>query len=217
MRKNVTTKNGAEAKGWKGRRVELSVTLCILALSSFLFSRFVMWVEERSGVMLDDPVLRVFSPFDLTWPIFVVIYGGLLFGVVTLFSSPSRLLLTMQSYALLLLVRIVAMYTAPFAPPQEMIVLLDPVAGLGPGGAMTNDLFFSGHTATLFLFVLTARKRSHRIFFLVLTIALGAMLLIQHVHYTVDVLAAPFFSFGCFALVRKVRGSLNMQPTEGKS
>ena len=190
---------------WSQRRKELVLTLLLLVLALFLFSRFVMWVEERPGVVLNDPLLSILSPVDLTWPIFVLIYGGLLFGLLSLLTSPDRLLLTLRSYTLLLLVRIVAMYLTPFAPPEGMILLNDPVAGLGPGGAMTNDLFFSGHTATLFLFVLTARTGTLRIIFLLMTTILAVMLLMQHVHYTVDVLAAPFFAFGCYVLARRIR------------
>ncbi|MGE3801904.1 MAG: phosphatase PAP2-related protein, partial [Candidatus Kapaibacterium sp.] len=158
-----------------------------------------------SGVVLDDPILNLITPVDLTWPIFALIYGGLLLAVTRLLPSPDALLLTIRSYTLLLLVRIVVMFLAPFAQPDGMILLRDPVAGLGPGGAMTNDLFFSGHTATMFLFFLTAQERRFKSIFLLLTVLLGVMLLMQHVHYTVDVVAAPFFTFGCFVLAQKIK------------
>ena len=193
---------------WKERRGELLLTLLLLGITLFLFSRFVMWVESRPGVALDDPFLALFSPIDLTWPIFAVIYGGIFLGLFRLWRRPDALLLMVQSYILLLLIRITAMYVTPFAPPEEMIVLSDPVAGLGPGGAMTNDLFFSGHTATIFLFYLTTVDRLSQRIFLVLTILLAFMLLFQHVHYTVDVLAAPFFAYGAYRIARIIRNQL---------
>lgn len=189
---------------WRVRKREFVLTLIALILMLVLFSRFAVFVEGRPGVVLDDPLLRLLPSFDLTWPIFVVIYGGILLGVVTLARLPDALLLAMRSYVLLLVVRIAAMYVAPFAPPEKMILLIDPVAGIGPGNALRNDLFFSGHTATLFLLSLTSVPSHLRRLFLVLTILLGAMLLLQHVHYTVDVLSALFFTWGCYSLSKKL-------------
>jgi hypothetical protein len=72
---------------------------------------------------------------------------------------------------------------------------------------ITKDLFFSGHTSTLFLLFLIARKRALKIFFLAITLAVAMFLLKQHVHYTIDVLAAPVFAWIsyriCFNRVKK--------------
>ena len=167
-------------------------------LALIFYSRFAMWVEGRPGVVLDDPLLALLPSINLTWPIFLLLYSSILIGLAMLVRSPEALLITFTAYTLLLVVRIVAMYVAPFASPDGMIVLADPVAGIGPGGALVNDLFFSGHTATVFLLYLTARRTSMRRFFLFSAVALGVMLLLQHVHNTVDVLAAPFFAYGCY-------------------
>ena len=185
---------------WRERKGELAVTLLFLLLMLVLYSRFAAFVETRTGVVLDDPILQWIPTVDLTWPIFAIVYGGVLSGILTLVRYPDALLLAMRSYALLLLVRIGAMYVAPLAPPEGMILLSDPIAGVGPGGALTNDLFFSGHTATLFLFSLVSVSSFLRRTFLSLTVLLGGMLLLQHVHYTLDVIAAPFFAWGCVTL-----------------
>jgi hypothetical protein len=37
--------------------------------------------------------------------------------------------------------------------------------------------------------------------FLLTTVVVGAGLIWQHVHYTIDVLTAPFITFGCYRLV----------------
>jgi membrane-associated phospholipid phosphatase len=71
---------------------------------------------------------------------------------------------------------------------------------LGPGQVLTKDLFFSGHTSTMFLLALMAPGRATRIFFLACTVVVGSCVLWQHVHYTVDVLVAPLFAFAAYAL-----------------
>ncbi len=180
------------------RIVEWSLTLLALLLALHLFSTVATAVEERPGALLADPLLAILPIVDLTWPIFFLIYGGILAAVVLLWRYPARILHLLRAYTLLLLVRCITLWITPLDPPTGMIVLNDPVAGLGPGGALTRDLFFSGHTATFVLLALAMPKRSLRIGFFVGCVVLAAMLLLQHVHYTVDVIAALFVAWGCW-------------------
>jgi hypothetical protein len=185
---------------WRQRRlvVELVVTVAALALTLALFSRFVLFVESRPGVVLPDPVLASFAARDVTIPVFAIIYGSLLLAIVTLAPHPKLFLLMLRGYVLLLLVRMAAMYLLPLEPPHGMITLIDPIYSVGPGSVLTRDLFFSGHTATMFLLFLTARPGWTRNTFLLLTVTMGFLLLWQHCHYSIDVFAAPFFAYGCY-------------------
>ena len=125
-------------------------------------------VELRKGVVLADPVLVFFTPTDLTWIIFALIYGGLLFSIMTLVPQPPLLLRMITAYIVLLLIRMACMYAVPLDPPPGTIPLVDPFVELfgASGTTLTRDLFFSGHTATLFLLGLgiTVRHRSVLLF-----------------------------------------------------
>lgn len=59
-------------------------------------------------------------------------------------------------------------------------------------GQIDADLFFSGHTALLFIFFSISRRS----IFALLTIVLAFLLMIQRVHYSIDVIAAVPFAFG---------------------
>ena len=99
-----------------------------------------------------------------------------------------------------------AMYSLPFNPPSHMIPLNDPfVQFFGSGKLLTKDLFFSGHTATLFLLFLVIDKKPFKQMFLIFTIIIGFSVILQHVHYFIDVLAAPFFTYGSYRIVKVVR------------
>lgn len=189
-------------EGWRERISELLLTLLGVATILTLFLRFTGWVERRSGVVLDDPILQALPSLDLSWPIFGIIYGGLVAALVILLRHPEDLLVILRAYGLLVLVRIAAMWVTPLDPPEGMILLVDPIAGVGPGGVLTRDLFFSGHTATMILLALGMRHRIERVLFFLAALLLAAFLLLQHVHYTVDILAAPFFAWGCFRIAR---------------
>jgi len=100
----------------------------------------------------------------------------------------------------------VMMFLIPLNPPAEMIPLNDPfVQNFSSGRILTKDLFFSGHTATIFLLFLTSGGKAFKIFFLSATILVGACLLLQHVHYTIDVISAPFFGYLCYRFIYRVQ------------
>ncbi len=175
----------------------------------------VKWVEQRPGAVLADPVLALLAPRDVTWPIFTLIYVGILLAVVRLVRTPVRLVLGMQAYVVMALLRIVVMWATPLDPPPGMIVLEDPLVQ-GFGGAshpLTRDLFFSGHTSTMFLLFLAVPGRAAKAFFLACTAGVAFLVLVQHVHYAVDVLAAPPFAYAAWRIARKTWPSAGATPS----
>lgn len=182
-------------------RFELIWTLLALVITLIVMTRFLNFVEGRPGAVIDDPILELFAPVDLTWLIFLVIYAGLAAGVALL--EPRQLVFGMQLYTLVVLTRMVAMYLVPLEPPAQMILLRDPlVEFFGDGRILTRDLFFSGHTATLFVLFLASERRRIRFAFLLLTAIVATALLMQHVHYTIDVVVAIIATYAnCSLLV----------------
>ena len=70
----------------------------------------------------------------------------------------------------------------------------------------TNDLFFSGHTGLPFLGFLIFRKYSKSVgyFMLASSIILAATVLLMHIHYTIDVFAAFFITYGIYKIGERV-------------
>jgi membrane-associated phospholipid phosphatase len=96
----------------------------------------------------------------------------------------------------------IAMYSVPLEAPVTLIPLNDPFVQLfGTGQILEKDLFFSGHTATLFLLFLISDNKILKLFFLISTLFVAVSVLLQHVHYSVDVIAAPFFAFASYKIV----------------
>ncbi len=184
------------------RKIELIITVLFLTVILFIFPNFLAFVEGRQGVVLADPILELFKPIDLTWLTFGLIYISLIVAIFSFAAKPDILLLALQSYSLLVIFRMMVMYSAPLDAPERMILLNDPlVQFLGSGEVLTKDLFFSGHTATLFLLFLVSDKKRLKIIFLMSTVLVGIAVLLQHVHYTIDVLAAPFFAYSSYKIV----------------
>ena len=198
--------------GWKEAfrnrkfRVEFVITFLLLIFILRTLASFLNFVEARDGVTLNDPLLNLFEPIDLTWLTFGLIYISLFTALYFFIKKPALLITALQSYILLIAFRILAMYLLPLNPPNKMISLGDPfVEFFGTGQLLTKDLFFSGHTATLFLLFLLAESKQLKVFFLASTIVVAISVLLQHVHYSIDVFAAPFFAYCSFKIIQSVK------------
>jgi hypothetical protein len=187
----------------KAMRVHIVATPICLVLALRALAAFLLWVEDRSGARLSDPLLMAIAPRNRTWLIFAMIYLALIFGLTVLAFHPRAMVVGVQAYVLMLLSRICVMYVTPLDPPTDMIALRDPIIEIiGTGRTLTRDLFFSGHTATLVLLLLAVPGRRFKPLLLACAIAVAIGVLWQHVHYTVDVLVAPLFAFASYRVVQ---------------
>ena len=185
------------------------ITLPLLIVTLSALARFLEGVEKRPGVVLSDPVLALFTPHDVTWLTFLLIYAGLIGAIAILMRDPRRLLLAVHTYIIMVVFRICAMSLLPLDPPQTMIPLTDPfVEYFGTGIPLNKDLFFSGHTSTLFLLSLTMQSRRWQAVFFLCTAAVACCVLIQHIHYAVDVFVAPFFAYTSYRLALSINSRL---------
>ena len=171
-------------------------------------NRYLLFNERRTGVRLADPILAGLPTWDLSWLIFLLLYGTLIATVVHLARQPRPLLIALQAYGLLAIVRICMMYSIPLEAPQGMIMLVDPLVRLfgDGGGNWAKDLFFSGHTSTTFLCAVSVRSRALQIACTLACASVAARVLLQHVHYTVDVLVAPCVAFTVQRAARYLTG-----------
>lgn len=189
----------------KKNLTEFVITAVIVTAVIIAFSHFLNFIEQRDGVILNDPILKIFNPIDLTWLTFALIYLSLVIFIITTFNKPDKLLIAFQAYGLMLIFRTIAMYLTPFEAPERILLLNDPfVQFFAKGDIFTKDLFFSGHTGTLFLVFLLAENKSLKTIFLLLTILVGSAVLLQHVHYSVDVFVAPFVAYGAYRIIKKL-------------
>ena len=190
---------------WRLRdfRDQLLVSLVGFFLSIILLLVFLDYVETRTGLILYDPFLPLFSPIDLRWITYSLIYSGLLLGLVSLGLYPFSLLLALRAFIAVTLLRMVCLLLLPLDPPPGMIPLLDPYIQLpGIPPVFTRDLFFSWQIAILAIFAFIAQWRDMKIIFSCLALVVAVLLLLQHVHYTIDLVAAPCFAYVAFGLAK---------------
>ena len=187
------------------------VTLILLIATLIFFTHFINSVEARNGVELNDPVLKLFHPVDLSGFIFSIIYLSIIIGLITLLVDPKRLVIALQVYTLIVMIRIITLYLTPLNAPGNMIPLIDPIVNnFGTGQLLTKDLFFSGHTATMFFLFLVSENKKIKLIFLLGFVIIAIAVLLQHVHYTIDVIAAPFFTYTAFRIILLSRKRFNL-------
>lgn len=191
----------------KGFVVQLIVfTISILAVVSFLPYFFHTIIGPKPGMRINDLVLNAFAPQDHSWIIFGLIYLSLVVTIQGIYRKPEMVLLGLKCYLLLTLLRMVSMFVLTLEVPEGIIPLHDPLVDvIAYGGNVFNkDLFFSGHVATLTLFVLLEERPMLKAILFVNAMLVAGLVLLQRVHYTMDVLAAPFITYLVVRLAKRL-------------
>lgn len=199
-------------------KTKLYVAIGFILLIFITFPFFFQYIEQRDGRVLQDIVLENLTPRNVSIPIFVFIWSMALLFIVRSIQSPTILLTYFYGFIFLSLTRFVTISLVPLNAPPGLIPLIDPISNFFYGKSfVTKDLFFSGHTSAQCLFFLCFRRKLDRQIALFCSIAVGFLVLVQHVHYTIDVVAAPFFTILCFFVAKKIvnsRPKLTMEPVE---
>ena len=197
---------------WKSPDFRLKMLIFLLIDAGILiaFPYFFHWIESRTGTHLSDPLIENIPAIDFSIPVFGIVWGAGLVLARRASLSPQVLLVFLAGYALLTLSRFLSITLLPLEAPQNLIPLVDPLTNYFYAGKyITKDLFFSGHTATATLLALAVRGPWRKVL-AAIALAVGILVLVQHVHYTYDVLAAPFFAWAAYWLAGRVsRGGVS--------
>lgn len=180
------------------RRQGVLIVLLLVVLA-VVVSPYFMYIQHRPGRLLPDPLLPLLPRHDVAVPIFVGMYGASVAGLGWLGRHPRLLLRGMWAYLLLTLLRMLTIWLLPLVPPLDIVAMPDPfmamVFHVPVEAAITRDLFFSGHTSTVALLALAVRGRWWRGALAAVALAIAVLVLVQRVHYSYDVLAAPLFAW----------------------
>lgn len=172
-------------------------TVILIGILLFIPSFFAN-IEDREGVVLHDYILKDINPVDVSFYIFFVLYATIIMFLIRMSMNSVICLQTLWSFVFLCLIRMITIKMVPLNPPHGIIELVDPCSVIFyRANVITKDLFFSGHTATLIVGGICMSKSRDKMIAFSAALIIGILLLIQHVHYTADVIAAPFFSIIC--------------------
>jgi len=186
-------------------RKKLLVGLLVMAVILVSFHPFFVWAQQREGNTLHDALLSWLPARNVSVAIFILLWSASLLITYWSIRRPMVFLVFLWGFILLSVCRFISISCVPLEPPMALIPLQDPLANSFYGkNFITKDLFFSGHTATQFLIAFCVPVNKYRWIVFASAMAVGILVLVQHVHYTVDVLAAPLFTFGIYHLARYI-------------
>lgn len=180
-----------------GKKAVLAGSVAALGVTLFAFLHFLTFNESRSGFAFNDPVLRMIRPLNFSGITFFITYLFCISGIVIALQTPHVFIRMVQAYTLMTLLRMLSLYVLPLDPPPGIIPLKDLFlqSSFYSGRDNLRDLFFSGHTTTLFMFAFALEKKRVKIMFALAAAAVGCLLIWQHVHYSIDVAAAPVIAY----------------------
>jgi len=184
----------------------LSLSIGVVLLSAVFLINFyaVSHATKSASNPVSDIILSNVPVFNLN---FLVVYCPFIFwAFIGLFclTDPKRIPFVLKSVALFVLIRSVFInltQLGPFPDQADIDYTLRSVRFFTAGG----DLFFSGHTGAPFLMALIFGRNNlfWRISFTAVAIFFGVVVLLAHVHYTIDVLAAFFITYTIYVLATK--------------
>lgn len=211
----------AKASRSKSFKNQFFITLVVfIAVMLHNFYCLRMW-QGRQGIQINDYILNLMHPVDFSIVIFIMEYCTLLTVFVFTLPYPERLMQAIQMFAITFFARTTSIYFFALEPPKEMIPLMDPIANFflhSKDTFVTKDLFFSGHVSALALLSLIVMNKYVKRWTMFATVAIGIMIMWQHVHYSADVIIAPIISYICYKFVlyihRETRYGFQFQQQE---
>ena len=136
----------------------------------------------------------------------IFVYGSFVFWIITAFvfiNNPKKILFSLKTVALFVIIRSIFVSLTHLGPFPSQIII-DNVAFFNKfifGG----DLFFSGHTGLPFLLALIFwQEKRLQYFFIASSIIFGTVVLMGHLHYSIDVLGAFFITYTIFHMAETI-------------
>ncbi|MGC8776265.1 MAG: phosphatase PAP2-related protein [Minisyncoccia bacterium] len=140
----------------------------------------------------------------------IIVQGALLFWIfswILIALNPKYILFSIKAAALFIIIRAFFMNLTPLGAYPHYIPFTEKYFGFNFYNNLTfeGNFFFSGHVGFPFLLALIFwDNKFWRKFFIFASIFFGISVLLAHSHYSIDVFASPFITYGIFKITQKL-------------
>ncbi len=177
--------------------ISLGSSLVLLAVSIFINYYAAGYALKSISNPVTDIILSNTRVYDVDA---IFVSGAIIFWVFIIalcLWQPHKVPFILKSVALFIVIRslfVILTHIAPF--PTRVII--------NPGSIISDftfggDLFFSGHTGLPFLMALIFwNDKWLRVFFIIVALIFGVVVLLGHIHYSIDVFGAFFITYSIF-------------------
>lgn len=198
---------------WADKKFRTVLLVELVLIFTFMISTTVFfdYVEVlKEGTTIHDWVLQNIPATDVSLPISMLMASAVILMIIRGSADPNMAVVLILALTFQLITRIICINFTRFFAPPGLIVLKDPIGSfLYHSKFITRDLFYSGHTAAACTFYFFSTKRIDKYYLMFCSITVAFLLLIQHVHYSIDIAMAPLFAFINFWLAKKIHDRLN--------
>jgi membrane-associated phospholipid phosphatase len=177
--------------------------LSVSLVAQFFISSY---VNSLPSEPVTDLILSNIRVYDVS---LIFVYGSvvlLIIGIIIAIRNLNYVPFAMKSLALFTLIRsLFVILTHMSIFPTHITINSAFFNSQAFNGIFTgNDLFFSGHTGLPFLLALMIwnKDKNLRIIFLGFSILFGTVVLLGHIHYSIDVLSAFFITYTIFHICK---------------
>ena len=160
--------------------------------------------QRPTSNYVGDLILDNIPVVDLSFIIIEVALISIVLMTLFVIFKPRYLLFTLKTVALFIIIRAIFISLTHVGIHPENIA-----PGLGLFDAIytylnfQTGLFFSGHTGMPFLVALIFwNNKMVRYVLLSLSFIFAVAVLLAHIHYSIDVFAAPFMAYGIFKIAQ---------------
>ncbi len=184
-------------------RVSFAASMLVFACSVVYNFYTSVYATSHASNYVEDIVLSNIPVFDVGS---IFVWGAvalIVFIVLLCFSHPKRVPFLLHTLSLFFFIRgtfVALTHLAPYPTKAPLDIDLGVLFAKQFGGA---DLFFSAHTGIPFLMALVFWKyRMLRIIFLLWSGLFAVVVLLGHLHYSIDVVSAFFITYTIYDLAR---------------
>lgn len=182
----------------KSLLVSTLISIAFLTFSFFVNSFAGRYADEKGTNYVTDIVLSNTRVYDVDGIFTYGIIAFFAFIIIWCFRYPAQTPYIIKSIAVFVLVRSVFVSLTHLGPfPTHAIINSNNIIGRIVGEVnFWADLFFSGHTGLPLLMALIFWNHKWlRYTFIFASIFFGVIVLLWHLHYSIDVLAAFFITY----------------------
>jgi len=180
----------------------LANALILLALAVVFQYYASAYVDRTPGNPAVDLFLGFLPVVNLNLIIIEGAFAAIAMSIILILAKPQYLLFALKAGAIFIATRAmfiavthIGIYPGQINPDNGIFDRLYTGLGLEAG------FFFSGHTGLPFLMALILwDKKMWRYVYIAISIIFGVAVLFAHIHYTMDVLAAPYMTYSIFKM-----------------